>query len=79
MVLLAQAQGSYWYEGVWETFDQLLLSPAFFDGYGLEYKTGQVGSGGFLCDEHNRPEAWNVQTGRGVSDHLPVYVILTGR
>ena len=79
MVLLAQAQGSYWYEGVWETFDQILLSPAFFDGYGLEYKLGQVGSGGFLCDAKGRPVAWNIRTGRGISDHLPVYVILTGR
>ncbi len=79
VVLLAQAQGSYYYNGVWESFDQILLSPAFFDGYGVEYKTGQVGAGNFLCDAQGHPATWNIRTGKGVSDHLPVYVILTGR
>jgi len=79
VVLLAQAQGSYYYNGIWESFDQILLSPAFFDGYGLEYKTGQVGAESFLCDAQGHPATWNIRTGKGVSDHLPVYVILSGR
>lgn len=32
--LMAGSPGSYLYQGVWESFDQLLLSPAFFDGWG---------------------------------------------
>jgi len=78
-LLLSHADGSYWYQGIWETFDQILLSPAFFDSYGLEFHSGQVGVGQHLRDEKGHPNAWNVRTESGYSDHLPVYVVLTGR
>lgn len=77
--LLSGAPGSYWYEGVWETFDQILLSPAFFDGFGLEYAHGHVGSSQMLFDEHGHPYRWDVRKETGVSDHLPVAVTLTSR
>ena len=78
-LLLSHADGSYWYQGIWETFDQILLSPAFFDSYGLEFHSGQVGVGHRLMDEKGHPNAWDVRTEEGYSDHLPVYVVLTGR
>ncbi len=75
-LLKAKAQGSYWYDGVWETFDQILLSPAFFDNRGVEFKSGQVGASDYLCDAKGRPQRWDIKNGTGVSDHLPVYVEL---
>jgi hypothetical protein len=77
LILEAKAPGSYWYGGVWESFDQILLSPAFFDYRGVEFKRGEVGATNYLIDENGRPKSWNVKSGKGVSDHLPVYVILT--
>jgi hypothetical protein len=74
--ILAEMPGSYWYKGVWETFDQVLLSPGFFDGYGLEFSEGKVGAASMLIDERGRPRRWDVTKGVGVSDHLPVIVIL---
>jgi len=76
-ILKAKAPGSYWYGGVWESFDQILLSPAFFDYRGVEFRRGEVGATNYLIDENGRPKSWNVKSGRGISDHLPVYVILT--
>ena len=74
--ILAERPGSYWYRGVWETFDHILLSPGFFDGYGLEFVEGSVGATPMLLDEHRRPYRWDVGRGVGVSDHLPVLVVL---
>ena len=76
MLLLATCDGSYLYRGVWETYDQLLLSPAFFDDYGWEFQRGHVASFSPLCNEKGHPDAWDVRTGKGFSDHLPVSVVL---
>lgn len=78
-LLLAHAQGSYWYRGVWETFDQILLSPALFDGIGWEFISGQVGGASMLYDDGGHPAAWNAGTGEGYSDHLPVQTVLAYR
>lgn len=78
-LLEAKAPGSYWYGGIWESFDQILLSPAFFDERGVEFKRGEVGATNYLMDDNGRPKSWNVKTGRGVSDHLPVYVVLSSK
>lgn len=77
--LMNTAPGSYWYGGLWESFDQILLSPAFFDSHGLEFLRGHVGTSPSLLDEDGHPKRWNVQKGSGVSDHLPVAVVLSGR
>jgi endonuclease/exonuclease/phosphatase family metal-dependent hydrolase len=76
MMLLAASDGSYLHQGVWETFDQVLLSPAFFDAYGWEFQAGRVASFPPLCDGNGRPAAWDVRTDKGYSDHLPVSVEL---
>ncbi|MDD3823375.1 MAG: endonuclease/exonuclease/phosphatase family protein [Sphaerochaetaceae bacterium] len=79
MTLMAKSPGSYLYQGVWETYDQLLLSPAFFDGYGIEFLNGMVGAHAPLTDDGGHPAAYDGRTGKGYSDHLPVSVILSGR
>lgn len=75
--LMAGSDGSYLHQGVWESYDQLLLSPAFFDGFGLEFSDGYVAAFPPLCDENGHPDAWDVRAGRGFSDHLPVSVVLS--
>ena len=77
--LMAGSSGSYWYQGVWETFDQILLSPAFFDRYGLEFKHGYVVSQDWVFDENGHPYRYEVHKESGVSDHLPVAVVLSNR
>jgi endonuclease/exonuclease/phosphatase family metal-dependent hydrolase len=77
--VIAPVPGSYWYKGMWETYDQILLSPAFFDGYGLEFSEGSVVASPSLLDGEGHPFKWNVVLQEGVSDHLPIAVVLTGR
>ncbi|MGI6439271.1 MAG: endonuclease/exonuclease/phosphatase family protein [Sphaerochaetaceae bacterium] len=76
--LIADAPGSCYYNGVWESFDNLLLSPAFFDRIGLEFDRSYIGAFEPLIDAKKRPNTYNPTTGKGVSDHLPVGVILKG-
>lgn len=78
-VLGATVPGSYWYDGIWESFDQILLSREFFDGFGWEFVRGSVSDAPALLDEYGHPFRWNVRTGQGISDHLPVMVTLTFR
>lgn len=72
----AHAEGSYWYNGIWETFDQVLLNDNCFDGNGWEYVSGQVVATKYLSDANGKPFAWDAKSGKGYSDHLPVYVLL---
>ncbi len=72
----ANVDGSYWYKGVWESFDQILLSPGFFNGRLWEYDHGQVGARHLLCNASGYPYTWNLALKEGFSDHLPVYMVL---
>lgn len=72
----AQSQGSYRYGGVWETFDQVLVSPECFDSTGWEFERGQVHADPQLCTSEGYPSAWDDKKSTGYSDHLPVYVVL---
>lgn len=74
--ITANLDGSYWFRGVWETFDQILLSPGFFDGKGWDFEKGQVDAHHMLCDASGYPYAWNISLKEGFSDHLPVYMVL---
>jgi endonuclease/exonuclease/phosphatase family metal-dependent hydrolase len=78
-LITANVDGSYWYKGVWETFDQILLSPGFFDDKLWEYDHGQVGARHLLCNASGYPYAWNLALKEGYSDHLPVYMVLKRR
>jgi endonuclease/exonuclease/phosphatase family metal-dependent hydrolase len=74
--ILASAEGSYLYKGIWETFDQILLSSHFFDNHDLEFASAFVLSSSPLCSDKGSPVAYNPKTGQGYSDHLPVSVLL---
>ncbi|MFA5513753.1 MAG: endonuclease/exonuclease/phosphatase family protein [Sphaerochaetaceae bacterium] len=75
-VLKASANGSYCYNGIWESFDQLLLSSAFFDYYDLEFSCADVCYISPLINEKGLPNTYNIKSGKGYSDHLPVTVTL---
>jgi len=74
--ITANLDGSYWFRGVWETFDQILLAPGFFDGKGWDFEQGQVVAQHLLCDASGYPYAWDISLKEGFSDHLPVYMVL---
>ncbi len=61
---------SYRFEGENERLDGFLLSSAFFDGGGLEYRSFQVADSPELIDDAGNPLGWNGSA--GFSDHLPI-------
>jgi endonuclease/exonuclease/phosphatase family metal-dependent hydrolase len=70
------ARGSYYYNGAWERIDHFLLTAPFFDGQGWEfdffspvYTAPFTGPQGF-------PHTYNPRTGSGLSDHLPLMLVL---
>ncbi len=70
----SEAEGSYCYNGVWESYDQILLSNDFFDSFGYEFVSGGVITHPSLLTEKGTPFRYVLHTHKGVSDHLPVYV-----
>lgn len=81
-----QNEGSYFYRGNWNMLDQLIVSRSFFDenqGFYLGFDSGKIFRAEFMLEKANkngiqtpfRTFAGSNYLG-GVSDHLPVYVIL---
>jgi endonuclease/exonuclease/phosphatase family metal-dependent hydrolase len=65
--------------GIWQQFDQMMLSAALLDGKGLHTTTGaNIFKAGWLLDEDGHP--YRTYLGPfyqgGVSDHLPVWIDL---
>ena len=79
--------GSAYYKGNWSLFDQILLSPAFFQGQseGPVFREAEVYSPRFLTRYKGRHKGSPFRTfsGRkytgGYSDHFPVYVTIRKR
>ena len=68
---LATETGSYYYDGVWERIDNILIS----GNVKILYFTAV--SEAPLADEEGFPLPYKVYTGEGCSDHLPLKCILT--
>ena len=68
--------GSYYYSGLWEGFDHILLSHDFFDNQGLEFVTSGIISHTFMLNKSGTPYRYGQSNNKGVSDHLPVFVVL---
>ena len=71
--------GSYYYQGGWETIDHFLLSDGLFDGAGWEYSGCRVLNQEPFTGAEGVPIAYNPRTGRGLSDHLPLVLHLENR
>jgi endonuclease/exonuclease/phosphatase family metal-dependent hydrolase len=69
--------GSYYYRNEWETIDHFLLTEQFFDQRGWDFSSCQVLAREPFVDGEGIPDAYNPRTGGGLSDHLPLMLILT--
>jgi endonuclease/exonuclease/phosphatase family metal-dependent hydrolase len=68
--------GSYYYQNAWETIDHFLLSEAFFDGSGWDYDFSAVLNQTPFTTAKGFPSGYNPRTGSGLSDHLPLKLVL---
>ena len=71
--------GSYYYKNDWETIDHFLLSPQLFNGSGWDFETCQVVNYPPFVSAKGFPVSYNPRTGSGMSDHLPLLLILIMR
>jgi endonuclease/exonuclease/phosphatase family metal-dependent hydrolase len=69
-------RGSYYYRNEWETIDHFLLSEQFFDKAGWDFSSCQVLAQEPFVNDKGIPEAYNPRTGNGLSDHLPLMLVL---
>ncbi len=67
---------TYYYENSWYSFDNIILSSAAFDGYGLEHSASYVVFPLDGVDEEGIPISYSLSDGFGYSDHLAVKTVL---
>ena len=72
----AVPQGSYYYKDDWETIDHFLLNAALFSGQGWNYERFRVLAEPPFTNAEGITQAYNPRTGNGLSDHLPIVLIL---
>ena len=68
--------GSYYYRDSWETIDHFLLNAALFNRRGWNYERFRVHAEPPFTNADGQPHAYNPRTGNGLSDHLPIVLIL---
>ena len=78
--------GSYHYSGSWNMLDQIIISQSLLDkkhGYFTNYEGGEIFNKEWMLYHNSKAGAWtpNKTYGGdtyfgGISDHLPVYVVL---
>jgi endonuclease/exonuclease/phosphatase family metal-dependent hydrolase len=70
------SSGSYYYKNGWETIDHFLLSPQFFSGSGWDFENARILNIPPFTGAKGTPVAYNPRTGSGLSDHLPLLLLL---
>jgi endonuclease/exonuclease/phosphatase family metal-dependent hydrolase len=68
--------GSYYYKNAWETIDHFLLTESLFDAGGWEFDSSWVVKKEPFVNSQGYPNTYNPRTGNGLSDHLPLMLIL---
>jgi endonuclease/exonuclease/phosphatase family metal-dependent hydrolase len=68
--------GSFYYKNDWETIDHFLISQHFFNNSGLEYERAMVMNNQHFANSSGIPVPYNMRTGAGLSDHLPLLLVL---
>ena len=71
--------GSYYYKNDWETIDHFLLSAQLFDECGWDFDQCAVLNVSPFASEKGLPMGYNPRTGNGLSDHLPLLLVLKMR
>ena len=72
----SKTAGSYYYKDSWETIDHFLLNAYLFGGNGWNYGNFRVLTEPPFTDDNGHPQPYNPRTGNGLSDHLPIVLIL---
>lgn len=70
------AGGSYCYQGRWEEIDHIFVPDSLVDGTGIEAGGFAPVSGGKLVGSSGEPAGYEVFSGKGYSDHLPVVIAI---
>ena len=68
--------GTYFFRGRWESIDHILLSRGFFSGTGWTFIDAQVLNHEPFITSSGTPNRYITNSGRGLSDHLPLIVVL---
>ena len=69
-------EGSYFFMEEWETIDHILLSQSLFDGTGWELGDYQILKKPPFIANDGAPDRYIPRSGRGLSDHLPLLLVL---
>ncbi|MCL2765096.1 MAG: endonuclease/exonuclease/phosphatase family protein [Treponema sp.] len=69
-------KGTYFYRNNWETIDHFLISHHFFSNSNLQYINTLIADYPPFVNAGGMPFAYNVRTGSGLSDHLPLVFVL---
>jgi endonuclease/exonuclease/phosphatase family metal-dependent hydrolase len=69
-------KGSYYYKNDWETIDHFLVSGQFFNDTGWKFEKVIPVDFSPFANAHGIPVPYNVRTGSGLSDHLPLLMTL---
>jgi endonuclease/exonuclease/phosphatase family metal-dependent hydrolase len=70
------SDGSYYYQGVWETIDHFLLNASLFDGAEWDFDSCTVITVEPFINAYGYPASYNPKTGNGLSDHVPLLLTL---
>lgn len=71
--------GSYWYDGSWRSYDNILIPSAGRDCWGWDYSEAGVVFSDVQKTTDGKPYAWDRRLLKGISDHLPVWVRFIAR
>jgi endonuclease/exonuclease/phosphatase family metal-dependent hydrolase len=69
-------KGSYYYKNDWETIDHFLVSGQFFNNKGWSFEKAVPADFSPFTNAHGVPISYNIRTGAGLSDHLPLLLTL---
>jgi len=69
-------KGSYYYKNEWETIDHFLVSGQFFNNSGWSFEKAVPADFSPFANEYGIPVPYNIRTGAGLSDHLPLLLTL---
>jgi endonuclease/exonuclease/phosphatase family metal-dependent hydrolase len=69
--------GSYSYKNEWETIDHFLLPETLFDHTGWDFDSCVLMDSVPFINTKGLPYTYNPRTGQGLSDHLPLLLLLT--
>ena len=68
--------GSFFFRNSWQTLDHFLLSSLFFSNTGWNFESFIVIDSPPFTNSRGRPAPFNPRTGTGMSDHLPLLLVL---